>query len=629
MILLLHIALATLANANLRPDPIINLNQNSYMRNKYPSITTAANLQIDRHLNTSYFDAFQVYPPLPDYGAQVYTMQLMDHTFANSYYKPYKVSYRAPDVEFNKVVLQLHIKTSGYQYDRLGSIFLGDVEIWRTSTAEPGGREIKFGHIKDVSRYLSLFQDDHELIVTLNNVVDSRYNGVFETVLNATFFNTTYNEPLTVTQMLKRSKSIEAANVTPLLVNKNAGDVWISPVDEMAVFVDALPRNTTRIGIEITATGNSNEEFWFGAVTNKICQYLNLNSKNQFPVRVVDIYINDELAGQALPEPVIFTGGLSPFMWAPIVGIDTFDIPSMYVDLSPYLPQFWNQGNTIRLSITNGMDNETIKNHDWLVTAALLTWEFPNVTGDGHRTLDITPKKRHYYNIAPYYALKNEHTTHHHDADLLHQAVGMTSQLTREAHLVFLHDNGKIEALSTNWNQALLSHSFTSVDDLGIPRQIGHYQTEMSSVEFANLQTLKSFKPVDRLIETPMLINMENKDLTQEARIIRKTSKYDPSIGSQIYYLVSNASMTQTTRKKIINGKATSQIALIHQPGNQVYMRHVGASDGSVVFDGRWRGKFTDNTVAPDRMNRFIKQVEPIKEFIVNNAKAVKKENTK
>jgi len=47
-------------------------------------------------------------------------------------------SYTPPtNCSFNRVVLNLTVTVAGVQFDRLGEMYLGDTEIWRTSTAEP------------------------------------------------------------------------------------------------------------------------------------------------------------------------------------------------------------------------------------------------------------------------------------------------------------------------------------------------------------------------------------------------------------------------------------------------------------------------------------------------------------
>ncbi|KAL4930607.1 proteasome stabiliser-domain-containing protein [Aspergillus undulatus] len=56
------------------------------------------------------------------------------------------------------------------------------------------------------------------------------------------------------------------------------------------------------------------------------------------PFREIQLYIDGILAGVIWPHPVIFTGGVSPGFWRPIVGTDAFDLRAPEVDISPFLP---------------------------------------------------------------------------------------------------------------------------------------------------------------------------------------------------------------------------------------------------------------------------------------------------
>ena len=44
------------------------------------------------------------------------------------------------------------------------------------------------------------------------------------------------------------------------------------------------------------------------------------------------------LAGVSWPFPIIFTGGIVPGFWRPIVGIDAFDLRQHEIDVTPFLP---------------------------------------------------------------------------------------------------------------------------------------------------------------------------------------------------------------------------------------------------------------------------------------------------
>src|ERR1700758_1574812 len=62
-------------------------------------------------------------------------------------------TYEPPNCEFDTVRINLTVTSRGRQYDRLGLMFLGDTEVFRTSTAEPTINGIIWTYIKDMSQY--------------------------------------------------------------------------------------------------------------------------------------------------------------------------------------------------------------------------------------------------------------------------------------------------------------------------------------------------------------------------------------------------------------------------------------------------------------------------------------------
>ena len=56
------------------------------------------------------------------------------------------------------------------------------------------------------------------------------------------------------------------------------------------------------------------------------------------PFREVQLFIDGMLAGVAWPFPIIFTGGVVPGLWRPIVGIDAFDLKEDEIDITSWLP---------------------------------------------------------------------------------------------------------------------------------------------------------------------------------------------------------------------------------------------------------------------------------------------------
>lgn len=56
--------------------------------------------------------------------------------------------------------------------DRRSTRYLGDIEIFRTSTEEPRLQGISWTYMKDMSHYMSLWKQPQKLIFDLPNAVD-------------------------------------------------------------------------------------------------------------------------------------------------------------------------------------------------------------------------------------------------------------------------------------------------------------------------------------------------------------------------------------------------------------------------------------------------------------------------
>jgi hypothetical protein len=73
---------------------------------------------------------------------------LVVHDFINSYGQPYVGPFTPPPCSFNRVTWNLTVTSRGRQYDRLGTVSFGDIELFRTSTAEPTRNGIEWTYLK-------------------------------------------------------------------------------------------------------------------------------------------------------------------------------------------------------------------------------------------------------------------------------------------------------------------------------------------------------------------------------------------------------------------------------------------------------------------------------------------------
>ncbi|GAP90132.1 putative peptide-N4-(N-acetyl-beta-glucosaminyl) asparagine amidase A [Rosellinia necatrix] len=277
-------------------------------------------------------------PPRPDLGTPACRQHVFTHDFGNSYGSPY-VGYYAPPpagCAYTTTVFNLSVVSRGRQYDRLATLWLGDVEVWRTSTAMPTQAGIRWSFQKDVTVWDALLRarESQKIIFELNNVIDGdRYTGFFNATLEALYFDDVYEGE----GGLHPADHIYA--ISTHSSSSNTTSLFSLPGDSGAVDL-TLPRNVRAAVVSIMASGNAAEEFWF---TNVPTEYVNTFPGNEgwlygySPFREVQLLIDSELAGVSWPFPILFTGGVDPGAWRPIVGIDAYELPSFEIDVTPWL----------------------------------------------------------------------------------------------------------------------------------------------------------------------------------------------------------------------------------------------------------------------------------------------------
>jgi hypothetical protein len=175
-------------------------------------------------------------------------------------------------------------------------MYLGDIEIFRTSTAEPTKDGIIWTYIKEMQQYNTLWSNPQKLIFDLGNLVDSTYTGIFNATLTATFF-TVPDSPAAADVILPISARKSALNQSSVfqVPGDNASTAYI------------LPKNIERAVVSLQACGQQNEEFWYNNVLNSD-QYTFNATNGAFPAgspwREVQLLIDGQLAGVSWPFPV-------------------------------------------------------------------------------------------------------------------------------------------------------------------------------------------------------------------------------------------------------------------------------------------------------------------------------------
>ncbi|MFI6558966.1 peptide-N4-asparagine amidase [Streptomyces sp. NPDC050534] len=278
-------------------------------RSVQPAERSAQPAHVPAEFGTDWHDPMTAAPPIHRPSGKSCQVTLADAQFRD--FTPYRGTYTPPrgcGDRWSKVVLRLEGKVKGRQFDRLGYLHVGGVEILRTSTPEPSPDGIGWSVEKDVTRYSDTFRSGQDVEMLIGNVVDDTYTGVIDVKATLTFYA---GKP--------------AATAAP---------------DKVLTLGDGntltTPRNSERILAEVYATGSGGgcEEFWYLAVPGKApysCQ------ADGGPYREVQIKVDGQLAGIAAPFPHVWTGGWSnPFLWYVIPGPRAFDVKPIEYDLTPF-----------------------------------------------------------------------------------------------------------------------------------------------------------------------------------------------------------------------------------------------------------------------------------------------------
>ncbi len=239
-------------------------------------------------------------------------------------FTPYRGTYAPPrgcGDRWSKVVLRLDGKVKGRQFDRLGYLHIGGIEVFRTSTPQPSPDGIEWSVEKDVTRYTDTLRRSQDVEMLIGNVVDDTYTGVLGVKVKLTFYS---GKPPTGTP--DRVLTLQDGKLT-------------------------TPRNSERIIAEVYATGSGGgcEEYWYLTVPDA-APYSCKADKG--PYREVQIKVDGQLAGIAAPFPTVWTGGWSnPFLWYVTPGPRAFDIKPIEYDLTPFAGLL-NDGRPHRIDVS-------------------------------------------------------------------------------------------------------------------------------------------------------------------------------------------------------------------------------------------------------------------------------------
>ena len=251
--------------------------------------------------------------------------------------------------------------TAGRQFDRTAAFYLGHANIFYGTTAEPRSTLSPSWHVEhDVTDLSAIFKSAQTGEANIGNFVGVSggvtYNGIIYANAALEFYPASMRDPVPLTPDV----------VVP--VNGSGGDAGTlnTTSDEIMQTLN-LPTNVERVYLDIIAQSQSNDEFWYFCVPND--QISNLESCGNTAFRETEVTIDGKPAGVAPVYPWIYTGGIDPYLWEPIPGVQTLDFKPYRVDLTPFAGVL-SDGNshTVGVSVFNA-------NSYFLATANLLAFE--------------------------------------------------------------------------------------------------------------------------------------------------------------------------------------------------------------------------------------------------------------
>ncbi|MBC5802987.1 MAG: hypothetical protein GIX03_08300, partial [Candidatus Eremiobacteraeota bacterium] len=295
--------------------------------------------------------------PRPNEAPCVVTL-FRDETFADFNTKPFM--YAPPGAcpgPWAKVVFVGNFNVSaGRQFDRTAQVSIGNVNVYYGTTPEPSANVSPHWHVeRELTDLSALLESAHPGEADLGNLVNSTYTGIITGTAYLQFYPARAHLPAAGT-----------ADVVLPVPNVPGGAQALPTTTSVLSATYAFPPNVERAYLDVFAQSQSADEFWYACVPSDLAQALNSCPNTAF--RETEIAVDGIPAGVAPVYPWIYTGGIDPYLWRPIPGVQTLNFKPYRVDLTPFAGLL-NDGksHTVSLGVYNA-DNY------FLATSTLLLY---------------------------------------------------------------------------------------------------------------------------------------------------------------------------------------------------------------------------------------------------------------
>ncbi|CAI0422788.1 unnamed protein product [Linum tenue] len=274
----------------------------------------------------------------------------------------------APPSNFSKIVLEWNGACNWTQIDTVFGVWLGGVEILRSSPAQGVNTSVAWTASKDVTRYSSLLlkKEAQELVVSFRHPV-SQDARVYRITMFILFYPTDNRKSSRIAAARSESKADLILPISGDLKSKDGFWFQIENSTDVKLASFEIPRNAYRAVLEVYVSAHNVDEAWYW---NYPTEYYNIDhlddEPGDGPFRDVVINLDDDRVGAIWPFPVIYDALDNIFN--PVASTRSFDLPSYDFELTPFLGNLLDGGvHNFSFSIGNAINV-------WYVGANLHLW---------------------------------------------------------------------------------------------------------------------------------------------------------------------------------------------------------------------------------------------------------------
>lgn len=258
--------------------------------------------------------------------------------------------------------------TTGRQFDRTAYLFLGHANIFYGTTPEPSSTLGPAWQVqRDVTDLSNLLESPQTGAMSIGNIVNSTYTGVINGS-GSLYFYTYPHKGRGRGQDHRHSRDIPSLVIS---LNDGNGPALLRSGSDVLSKTLTFPTNMTGLYMDVIAQSQIGDEFWYTCVPNNLANELQSCGGTGF--RQVEVFIDGSLAGLAPVSPWVYTGGVDPYLWTPIPGVQTLNFKPYRVNLTPFAGELDDGAqHTIGIAVYNA-------NNYFLVSAKLLAFQDPHV----------------------------------------------------------------------------------------------------------------------------------------------------------------------------------------------------------------------------------------------------------